>query len=64
MNKILSPKQYLKLEEESDIKHEYIDGEIFAMAGASDTHVTIALNLATALRNHVRGSNCRYIFPI
>jgi Uma2 family endonuclease len=55
----LTPEEYLEMEEHSPIKHEYIDGEIYAMAGASDPHVTIALNLATLLRSHVRGSNCR-----
>jgi len=53
------PDEYLQMEEESPIKHEYIDGQIYAMAGASDPHVTIALNLATLLRSHVRGSGCR-----
>ncbi|BAY26986.1 hypothetical protein NIES2100_68060 [Calothrix sp. NIES-2100] len=55
----LTPEEYLQMEERSDIKHEYIDGYIYAMAGALDTHVTIALNLASFLRNHVRGSGCR-----
>jgi Uma2 family endonuclease len=55
----LSPDEYLQLEADSPIKHEYIDGEVYAMAGASDTHVTIALNLAALLRSHVRGSGCR-----
>jgi Uma2 family endonuclease len=55
----LTPEEYLQMEEKSDIKHEYIDGYIYAMAGAIDSHVTIALNLATLLRNHVRGSGCR-----
>jgi Uma2 family endonuclease len=55
----LSLEDYLIQEEKSQIKHEYIDGEIFAMAGASDAHVTISLNLASALRNHVRGKGCR-----
>jgi Uma2 family endonuclease len=41
----LSPEDYLKQEQESTVKHEYINGKIYAMAGASDTHVTIALNL-------------------
>ncbi len=51
--------EYLLQEEDSPIKHEYIDGEIYAIASASDAHVTISLNLASALRNHVRGSGCR-----
>ncbi|MDT9213792.1 MAG: Uma2 family endonuclease [Limnospira sp. PMC 1256.20] len=55
----VSPDDYLKLEEQSSVKHEYIDGEVYAMAGATDTHVTIALNMAIALRNHLRGSSCR-----
>ncbi len=55
----LTPDEYLQMEEISDIKHEYINGYAYAMAGASDSHVTIALNLATLLRNHVRGSGCR-----
>ena len=55
----LTPEEYLQLESKSDIKHEYFDGEILAMAGATDTHVTIALNMAILLRNHLRGSGCR-----
>lgn len=55
----ISPEEYLKLEELSQVKHEYIQGETYAMAGASDTHVTLSVNLVTLLRNHVRGSGCR-----
>jgi Uma2 family endonuclease len=55
----ITPEEYLELEENSPIKHEYIDGYIYAMAGAIDPHVTIAGNLFTLLRNHVRGSGCR-----
>ncbi len=49
---------YLAWEAEQSTKHEYHDGEVFAMAGASDAHVTVALNVAMALRNHLRGSPC------
>ena len=55
----LTAEDYLQIEAESPVKHEYFDGEIYAMAGASDGHVTIALNLATLLRSHVRGTGCR-----
>ncbi len=55
----LTPDEYLQMEDMSNIKHEYIDGQVYAMAGASDPHVTIALNLATLLRSHVRDSGCR-----
>ena len=55
----LTSEQYLQMEEHSIVKHEYVDGQILAMAGASDAHVTIAGNLFTLLRSHVRGSGCR-----
>ncbi|MGF1602705.1 MAG: Uma2 family endonuclease [Thermosynechococcaceae cyanobacterium] len=55
----LTPEDYLQLEESSPVKHEYIDGAVYAMAGASDAHVAIALNLAADLRSHLRGSHCR-----
>ncbi|BAB73520.1 Uma2 family endonuclease [Anabaena sp. FACHB-709] len=55
----LTPEEYLQLEETSPIKHEYINGYAYAMAGATDAHVTVAGNLFALLRNHVRGSGCR-----
>ncbi len=55
----ISAKDYLAIEELSSIKHEYIDGQVYAMAGASDAHITISLNLASILRNHLRGTGCR-----
>ncbi|MEH2348459.1 MAG: Uma2 family endonuclease [Nostoc sp.] len=58
----LTPEAYLELEEKSNIKHEYIDGQVYAMAETTDTHNTIALNLALLIRNHFRGSDCRVYF--
>jgi Uma2 family endonuclease len=55
----ISTEEYLTGEEKSPIKHEYIHGQVYAIAGASDAHVTISLNMALALRNHLRGSGCR-----
>lgn len=55
----LSPEEYLQIEETSTIKHEYIDGKIYAMAGATDAHVTIAGNIFALLLSHLRGSGCR-----
>ena len=55
----ISPDEYLEMEEKSEIKHEYINGYVYAMAGANDPHVTIALNMAFVVRNHLRGSGCR-----
>ncbi|OIP76771.1 MAG: hypothetical protein AUK48_05275 [Oscillatoriales cyanobacterium CG2_30_44_21] len=55
----IAPDEYLTMEEQSETKHEYINGYVYAMAGANDPHVTIALNMALIIRNHLRGSNCR-----
>lgn len=55
----LSPEEYLENEKSSPIKHEYIQGQVYAMSGASDAHVTITANLVTLLRNHIRGTGCR-----
>jgi Uma2 family endonuclease len=55
----IASEDYLKEEEKNSIKHEYRQGQIYAMAGASNNHVLITLNLAAMLRNHLRGSGCR-----
>ena len=55
----ITAEEYLQMEEKSPAKHEYIDGEIYAMVEASDAHVTISLNLAALLRSYVRGRGCR-----
>lgn len=55
----ISAEDYLAGEETSAVKHEYLAGEVFAMAGAGEAHVTVAGNLFALLRTHVRGGPCR-----
>lgn len=55
----LTVAEYLAGEDLPGLRHEYVNGEIFAMAGASKAHGTLALNLALALRAHLRGKPCR-----
>lgn len=50
---------YLQWESTNEEKHEYFDGEVFAMAGASDNHDLVAVNILTALHRHLRGKGCR-----
>ncbi|MBD2529180.1 Uma2 family endonuclease [Nostoc flagelliforme FACHB-838] len=57
--KYMSPHEYLKWEERQEIKYEYIDGEVFAMTEVTIPHNTIALNLASALKIHLRGGSYR-----
>ncbi|HAT13371.1 MAG TPA: hypothetical protein DCS91_07180 [Microcoleaceae bacterium UBA11344] len=54
----VSPEDYLAGEKVSPIKHEYRQGEIYAMAGASKAHVIITGNVCALLRNHLRGTGC------
>ena len=51
--------EYLEGERDAPNKHEYVYGEVFALAGASDTHITIALNIALALAPAARKKGCR-----
>ncbi len=53
-----SPEEYLAIECISPIKHEYIAGQVVAMAGASKAHVIITGNLSSLLINHLRGTGC------
>ena len=55
----LTIEEYLQIEQVSVIRHEYVDGQIFAMAGASEEHNQIAGNIYALLRPHLRGTPCR-----
>jgi Uma2 family endonuclease len=54
----LTIEEYLKAEDRSQIRHEYLGGQIFAMSGGSKEHNLIALNIASRLRSHLRGGSC------
>ena len=55
----LTADDYLAGEVLSPIRHEYVAGEVFAMAGATEEHATIAGNLFALLHAQVRGGPCR-----
>lgn len=57
--KYLTSAEYLEWEQSQDIKYEYVNGEVFAMTGGTIPHNDIALNLATVLKIHLRGSGCK-----
>lgn len=58
----ISVQEYLEGEKISPVKHEYIEGEVYAMAGASDAHNLIAGELYSILHNHLRNSKCQPFF--
>jgi Uma2 family endonuclease len=53
-----TPEDYLAIERISPIKHEYLQGQMVAMAGASKAHVIITGNLSALLVNHLRSTGC------
>src|SRR5437867_13172547 len=55
---LISPEEYLEAERASEIRHEYVDGHTYAMAGASDDHNRIAGNIFRELANALRGHRC------
>jgi Uma2 family endonuclease len=55
----ISVEDYLEGEQRGEKRHEYIAGAVYAMAGASEEHNTIAANLVAALRPQLRGGPCR-----
>ena len=55
----ISEADYLDGEKISEIRHEYVDGQVYAMAGAHSNHNTIAMNLAVACGGHLKGKSCR-----
>lgn len=55
----ISPEEYLDGENNSDVKHEYDNGYVVAMVGASRSHNLIALTLAAEIKQHLKGQSCR-----
>ena len=51
--------QYLALEQGSEIKHEYLRGEVYAMAGGTPEHAALAMAVGAELRAALRGRPCR-----
>lgn len=50
---------YLALEEASNVKHEYLTGEIYGMAGGTPEHAALAVAVSSAFHAKLRGGRCR-----
>lgn len=55
----MSYAQYLALEGESQVKHEYVNGLVYAMSGGTPEHGALALEFARVLGNALTGRPCR-----
>lgn len=56
---LLTIDEYLSRERVAPYKSEFYRGEVFAMSGGSVKHNTIGINVASSLRNRLRGTSCR-----
>lgn len=56
---LYSFRDYLLAERESTLRHEYLNGEVWAMAGGSPDHAAVAVNVQTLLSQALRGRPCR-----
>ena len=55
----ISEEEYVRLEEKSARKHEYLDGRVYAMAGGTPAHSAVGTNITIALGSRLRGESCR-----
>jgi Uma2 family endonuclease len=54
----LTPEEYFAWEEKQLEKHEYIDGEVYAMSGGSKNHSLISVRFIALFANHLQGGSC------
>ena len=60
LNPKMTPAEYLAFErDQTDTKHEYLNGEVTAMGGASMAHSVIVGNVSASLHGQLRGRGCR-----
>jgi len=55
-----SPQEYLALEHDNAVRHEYRRGLVYAMAGGSDNHSRLSINVLTEINLHLRGGDCQF----
>lgn len=60
---VFTPEDYLIFERESVSRHEYLDGEVYAMAGESLSHSRVCINLGGEVRAKLKGKPCEALSP-
>lgn len=54
----MTEEEYLQSELTSEVKREYIDGQVYAMTGAKHNHNFISMNIGREFSNHLKGTSC------
>jgi Uma2 family endonuclease len=60
-NPKMTPQEFLDWEDQQPLRYEYWDGVVVAMTGGTIPHNQVAVNLATLLKNHLRGKGCKIL---
>lgn len=60
---VFTPEDYLIFEREADSRHEFLDGEVYAMAGESLSHSRVCVNLGGEVRTRLKGKSCEALSP-
>ncbi|MDD5272531.1 MAG: Uma2 family endonuclease, partial [Methylovulum sp.] len=55
---LMTEAEYLSAEQVAKVRHEFIDGRVYAMVGAVYNHNCIALNISSSFRSHLKGTPC------
>jgi Uma2 family endonuclease len=55
----LTPEEYFVWEEKQLLRHEYLNGELYAMSGGTQNHGRIASNIIFIVKGHLRGGGCQ-----
>ena len=55
----ISEAEYFAFEKKTDIRHEFVDGYVYAMVGGSFNHGTLTGTIARKIGNHLEGKPCR-----
>ena len=55
----LTPEEYFVWEEKQLFRHEYLNGEVYAMSGGTQNHGRIASNIIFIVKGHLRGGGCQ-----
>lgn len=61
--KLYSPEEYLEFERAAEVRHEYLDGEVFEMAGESLAHSRICVNISREISLRLKGTRCEALSP-
>jgi Uma2 family endonuclease len=55
----LTPEEYFAWEEQQEFKHEYFDGEVFAMSGGTQNHGRIGIRVVSLIDGHLGEGDCQ-----